>query len=386
MTETVISDAQNPGKASTKFPATKHILSQIDNVPALSDVSPDQALSYFNQMLENLMLLHRTIILDCPTEGSLKRRLNERAMSSSSVCSVCSSGSLTSNSQRKLSLSSISSAGSVSPPSSPGSHADSPGMVPPAAKSQQSSVRRGSTSDVPLLTDSLNTLKVGDTESILEEAAAVAAAVFGSSEPECVCEPRRRRVTRINYKPEDVESQDSHIEYTTPATVTSSNSNRKVMTKTELASKSVIIKRFWSRKPPGIAVWPYLLRIHHYCPMSTSVYLAASLYIYQLCIYVQTIILTPLSVHRLILATLRTACKSIEDINFKQQRFASVTGVTDLDLYRLEVAFLFLIDFDIFIDSTRLQHHLVVLTELNIQADKYRSSPEGPVTSDIAVI
>lgn len=85
--------------------------------------------------------------------------------------------------------------------------------------------------------------------------------------------------------------------------------------------------------------------------------------------------------------TLRIACKDIEDINYKQPRFANVAGVTTLDLYRLEVAFLFLIDFDICINSEVLQHHLVVLTELQIQASKHSRELQHDLdASDFAVM
>lgn len=155
-------------------------------------------------------------------------------------------------------------------------------------------------------------------------------------------------------------------------TSTVSPSQRSAVSKTEMVEKGLIIKRFWSRNPPAISVWQYLQRIHKYAPLSISVYLSASLYIYRLCIELQTILLTPLSVHRILLASLRIACKTIEDINYTHKRFAAVGGVAPMDLYRLEIAFLFLIDFDICINKQVLQEHLVVLTELQIQADRHR--------------
>ncbi|KAF5098411.1 hypothetical protein DV451_003424 [Geotrichum candidum] len=107
--------------------------------------------------------------------------------------------------------------------------------------------------------------------------------------------------------------------------------------------------------------------------MSQSVYLSASLYLTRLCAPPQLVgsshdkgtvspgppvTLTPLNVHRLLLAALRIACKVIEDINFKQQRYASIAGVSTLDLYRLEIALLFLLDFDVFTDMGDLCAHL----------------------------
>ncbi|KAF5093473.1 hypothetical protein D0Z00_004044 [Geotrichum galactomycetum] len=107
--------------------------------------------------------------------------------------------------------------------------------------------------------------------------------------------------------------------------------------------------------------------------MSQSVYLSASLYLTRLCApprlagssHVKgtaatepAVALTPLNVHRLLLTVLRVACKVIEDINFKQRRYASVAGVSTLDLYRLEIALLFLLDFDVFTEMGDLRAHL----------------------------
>lgn len=161
-----------------------------------------------------------------------------------------------------------------------------------------------------------------------------------------------------------------------PTTITAHPSlvsaNRPAVSIQEMEEKGQIIKRFWSKNAPPISIWDYLLRIQKFTPMSTSVYLSASLYIYRLCIELRTILLTPLSVHRIILASLRIACKVIEDLNYKQARFAATGGVKPVDLYRLEIAFLFLIDFDVAINSTVLQDHMVMLTELDIQANRHR--------------
>lgn len=146
-------------------------------------------------------------------------------------------------------------------------------------------------------------------------------------------------------------------------------------TTSEDKTTALIARRFNSsaRAPPPIHPWDYLLRLHHYCPMSQSVYLSASLYLTRLCAPPQLVgsshdkgtvspgppvTLTPLNVHRLLLAALRIACKVIEDINFKQQRYASIAGVSTLDLYRLEIALLFLLDFDVFTDMGDLCAHL----------------------------
>ncbi|KAK9363138.1 cyclin-domain-containing protein [Lipomyces starkeyi] len=128
--------------------------------------------------------------------------------------------------------------------------------------------------------------------------------------------------------------------------------------------RSIISRRFWSKSAPGIDIEKYLLRIHQYCPISTAVYIATSLYIYRLCIVNQAIPLTPLNVHRLVVAALRVASKSLEDINHLQKRFAKVGGLSEQELCRLEIGFLFLMDFDLKLEVDMLEEQAGVLMAL----------------------
>lgn len=357
-----------------------HRLKDLQNVPALADVTTEEALCYFNQMLDNLLFIRKTLVLD--TDIS-----RQRAFSSSSLCSVCSGnneptspapvdGSTNPFPNNEPSLATE----EKGTPSSDMSQ-DNKSSLEPTFSSifsplEQNSQRRSSSVSSTGRPEALSGIKSNGMEAIFDEATVIAGvlnsghdcACSGHSQPAFVCS---------SYEP-----------YVPSPKLASRNASRTAVTKPEFDRRSAIIKRFLGRKPPSISYWDYLLRINHYCKMSTSVYLAASLYIYRMCVNLQTCALTPVSVHRLIFVALRIACKNIEDVNYKQPRFATVAGVTLMDLYRLEVAFLFLIDFDICVDSAVLQHHLVVLTELQVQADKYRQLSVLPSdsTPEVAVV
>lgn len=118
-----------------------------------------------------------------------------------------------------------------------------------------------------------------------------------------------------------------------------------------------ISRKFYSKKPPPIALDEYLSRLHRYCPMSTGVYLATSLYIYRLAILERKISVTPRNAHRLLLAGLRIAMKALEDLSYPHHRFAKVGGVGEPELARLEVSFCFLMGFDLKVDEKMLLHH-----------------------------
>lgn len=102
-----------------------------------------------------------------------------------------------------------------------------------------------------------------------------------------------------------------------------------------------IARKFYSKKPPPISLENYLLRLHEYCPMSTAVYLATSLYIHRLAAKERIIPVTARNVHRLVLAGLRIAMKALEDQSYPHRRFAKVGGVSESELGRLEVSFCF---------------------------------------------
>ena len=118
-----------------------------------------------------------------------------------------------------------------------------------------------------------------------------------------------------------------------------------------------VARKFYSKKPPPISLDEYLMRLHRYCPMSTGVYLATSLYIHRLAIVQKLLPVTPRNVHRLVLAGLRVTMKALEDLSYPHSRFAKVGGVSEAELGRLEVSFCFLMNFEFRVTSEMLLEH-----------------------------
>ncbi|AEO68671.1 uncharacterized protein THITE_2118265 [Thermothielavioides terrestris NRRL 8126] len=124
---------------------------------------------------------------------------------------------------------------------------------------------------------------------------------------------------------------------------------------------SAITRKFYCRVPPPISITDYLLRIHRYCPMSTGVYLATSLYIHRLAVLERAIVVTRRNAHRLLLAGLRVAMKALEDLSYPHGRFAKVGGVSERELARLEISFCFLTGFELAVDAPALRDHWELL-------------------------
>lgn len=124
-----------------------------------------------------------------------------------------------------------------------------------------------------------------------------------------------------------------------------------------------ISRKFFSKKPPPISLEEYLTRLHLYCPMSTAVYLATSLYIHRLAVVEKILPVTIRNVHRLLLAGLRVAMKALEDLSYPHSRFAKVGGVGEAELGRLEISFCFVTNFELRVTKEMLSSHVQILRE-----------------------
>lgn len=120
---------------------------------------------------------------------------------------------------------------------------------------------------------------------------------------------------------------------------------------------SAITRKFYSKNEPPISINQYLQRLHQFCPMSTAVYLATSLYIHRLAVEERAIPVTRRNAHRLVLAGLRVAMKALEDLSYPHAKMAKVGGVSEAELARLEISFCFLVGFELVVDESRLQKH-----------------------------
>lgn len=116
----------------------------------------------------------------------------------------------------------------------------------------------------------------------------------------------------------------------------------------------ILSRKFLSKKIPPIALKDYLQRLHRYCPMSTAVLLAASVYITKMALVEKVVRPSPKNIHRLVLAGLLVATKALEDLGFPHSRVAKVGGVSEQELSKLELTFCFLADFDLRVDARML--------------------------------
>ncbi|KAG9533185.1 cyclin-domain-containing protein, partial [Aureobasidium melanogenum] len=112
---------------------------------------------------------------------------------------------------------------------------------------------------------------------------------------------------------------------------------------------AAVSRRFFLKAAPPFSITDYLLRIHKFSPHSPGVYLAAASYIHRLCVVETMVPATPRTVHRLALAAIRIASKSLEDNKWTQERIARLGGISTNELKKLEISFCYLLNFDLFL-------------------------------------
>ncbi|EXJ78251.1 hypothetical protein A1O3_09412 [Capronia epimyces CBS 606.96] len=140
-----------------------------------------------------------------------------------------------------------------------------------------------------------------------------------------------------------------------------------------------LARKFYSKRPPPISIEEYLMRMHKYCPTSTAVYLASSLYITRLAVREKILPVTPRNVHRLLLACLRVAMKALEDLSWPHGRISKVGGVSEAELGRLEITFCYLADFNLKVDAAMLQREAENLCRHNRFQSVMPESPLSPI-------
>ncbi|KAH9537979.1 hypothetical protein CY35_16G080800 [Sphagnum magellanicum] len=102
---------------------------------------------------------------------------------------------------------------------------------------------------------------------------------------------------------------------------------------------------FHGFKAPNISIEKYLERIFKYANCSPSCFVVAYAYIDRFIRQQPGIPITSLNVHRLLITSVMVAAKFLDDAYYNNAYYAKVGGVTTAEMNRLEIEFLFRLDF-----------------------------------------
>ncbi|KAG5514444.1 hypothetical protein RHGRI_035757 [Rhododendron griersonianum] len=105
-----------------------------------------------------------------------------------------------------------------------------------------------------------------------------------------------------------------------------------------------VLTIFHGSRAPSLGIQQYLDRIFKYSCCSPSCFVLAHIYLERF-IQRKKVHLTSLNVHRLVITSVMVAAKFIDDAYFNNTYYARVGGVSTQELNRLEMKFLFGLDF-----------------------------------------
>ncbi|MBA0611804.1 hypothetical protein Godav_012461 [Gossypium davidsonii] len=107
-----------------------------------------------------------------------------------------------------------------------------------------------------------------------------------------------------------------------------------------------VITIFHGSRAPSLNLRQYVERIFKYCKCSNSCFVVAVIYIDR---FLQRIdaYLTSLSVHRLLITSVMVAAKFMDDQHYNNAYYAKVGGISREEMNRLEMRFLFDLDFQL---------------------------------------
>ncbi|KAL3517572.1 hypothetical protein ACH5RR_020161 [Cinchona calisaya] len=121
-----------------------------------------------------------------------------------------------------------------------------------------------------------------------------------------------------------------------------------------------VITIFHGSKAPSLGIGQYIDRIFKYSCCSPSCFIVAHIYMERF-IQCTHAILTSLNVHRLLITSVMVAAKFIDDAFFSNAHYARVGGVSTLELNKLEMEFLFGLDFRLHVNIDTFGKYCVLL-------------------------
>jgi len=111
------------------------------------------------------------------------------------------------------------------------------------------------------------------------------------------------------------------------------------------------VTRFHALQPPNIAVKSYLNRIAKYSNCSEECFVLALIYIDRLIKQNGNFLVNSLNVHRLMITSIMLAAKFFDDQYFNNAYFGKVGGVSRKEINLLEIEFVFMINFNLYVET-----------------------------------
>lgn len=134
--------------------------------------------------------------------------------------------------------------------------------------------------------------------------------------------------------------------------------NEKLLEATEKQEKITV---FHGLRAPNLSIRSYIDRIFKYSNCSPSCFTLAYVYIDRFIHQQPEVPITSLNVHRLLITSVMVAAKFVDDAFFNNAYYAKVGGVSTLEMNRLELEFLFNLDFKLQVTVSTFESYCLKL-------------------------
>ncbi|CAN6294244.1 unnamed protein product [Urochloa humidicola] len=134
------------------------------------------------------------------------------------------------------------------------------------------------------------------------------------------------------------------------------------------------VSAFQGLTKPAISIGGYLERIFRFASCSPSCYVVAYIYLDRFLRRRPALAVDSFNVHRLLITSVLTAVKFVDDICYNNAYFARVGGISLVEMNYLEVDFLFGIAFDLNVTPAAFASYCAVL-----QSEMAYLDPPSPV-------
>ncbi|XP_002985239.2 cyclin-U4-1 [Selaginella moellendorffii] len=114
---------------------------------------------------------------------------------------------------------------------------------------------------------------------------------------------------------------------------------------------------FHGLRAPSISIEKYLERIFKYANCSPACFVVAYAYMDRFIHQQPDVPITSLNVHRLLITSVMVAAKFLDDAYYNNAYYAKVGGVSTLEMNRLELQFLFRLDFRLQVTVTMFESY-----------------------------
>jgi hypothetical protein len=125
------------------------------------------------------------------------------------------------------------------------------------------------------------------------------------------------------------------------------------------------VTKFQSSYAPNISIQAYLERINKYAKCSPNCFIVALIYIDRL-IEMKNIVLTSLNVHRILITSILLSTKVFDDEFYKNAYYAKLGGVSTSEMNTLEVEFLSLVNFNLYVSTETFEKYQQELQSFQI--------------------